>query len=102
MDRGYGTAASYLSCLQFFIAPTNLQGTNPDPSVRPQAVGNSYGCTYEEGCAGDEFTEGLCFPSFFLSFLLFSSVLFSMSLTMLGFCVNSPRSHQGCWNFHER
>jgi len=59
MDRGYGTVASYLSCLQFFLAPTDLKGLNPDPSVRPLAIGNSYGCISSEGCRGGEFTKAV-------------------------------------------
>jgi len=59
MDRGYGSVASYMSCLQFFLAPTNLQGNSPNPDVRPQAIGNSYGCVAAEGCSGDEFTEAV-------------------------------------------
>jgi len=57
MDRGYGSPESYLSCLQFFLAPTDLNGNNPDVRLRPHAIGNSYGCTSSEGCLGDEFTE---------------------------------------------
>jgi len=59
MDRGYGTVASYMSCLQFFLAPTDLKGENANPSVRPHAIGNSYGCVSSEGCAGDEFREAV-------------------------------------------
>jgi len=59
MDRGYGTPESYISCLQFFLAPTNLQGNNANPSVRPHAIGNSYGCVASEGCTGDEFEESV-------------------------------------------
>jgi len=59
MDRGFGTPESYLSCLQFFLAPTDLNGQNPDVSVRPHVVGNSYGCTTEEGCKGTELHEAV-------------------------------------------
>jgi serine protease AprX len=59
MDRGYGSVASYLSCLQFFLAPTDLKGLNPNPNVRPLAIGNSYGCPASEGCRGGEFTEAV-------------------------------------------
>lgn len=32
-----------LGCAQFIIAPTTLAGTNPDPSLRPHVVNNSWG-----------------------------------------------------------
>jgi subtilisin family serine protease len=44
MDEGVGRPSTYIECMQFFLAPTNLNGQNPDPSKRPDAVGNSYGC----------------------------------------------------------
>lgn len=51
MDNGIGTIASYLECLDFFLAPTDLNGKFPDPSRRPHVIGNSYGCPSKEGCA---------------------------------------------------
>ena len=51
MDRTFGATSSYLECLQFFLAPTDLSGNNPDPSKRPHAVINSYGCPVSEGCS---------------------------------------------------
>jgi len=51
MDRGYGTPETYSECLQFFIAPTDLNGQNPRPDLAPHAIGNSYGCPPSEGCA---------------------------------------------------
>jgi len=43
----YGIASTYISCLQFFMAPTNLTGENPDPSRAADVVGNSYGCPFD-------------------------------------------------------
>jgi hypothetical protein len=51
MDAGNGTAASYTSCFQFFIAPTDLMGNNADPTKRPHVMNNSWGCPTSEGCA---------------------------------------------------
>lgn len=51
MEDGWGKPSTYIECLQFFLAPTDLNGNNPDPSRRPDAVGNSYGCPPVEGCA---------------------------------------------------
>jgi hypothetical protein len=44
MDAGNGRAATYTECFQFFLAPTNLQGQNADPSKRPDVMNNSWGC----------------------------------------------------------
>jgi len=41
-----------------YFSFSNKKGNNPDPSVRPHAIGNSYGCISSEGCSGDEFKEG--------------------------------------------
>jgi subtilisin family serine protease len=51
MDDGWGRPSTYIECMQFFVAPTDLSGSNPDPDKRPDAVGNSYTCPPAEGCA---------------------------------------------------
>jgi serine protease AprX len=51
MDEGVGRPSTYIECLQFFLAPTDLNGANPDPSKRPSVIGNSYACPPEEGCS---------------------------------------------------
>jgi hypothetical protein len=53
MDEGTGRPSTYIECLQFFLAPTDLRGANPNPDKRPSVVGNSYGCPAEEGCSID-------------------------------------------------
>ena len=53
MDQGNGTPATYTECFQFFIAPTDLNGQNPDPTLRPHVMNNSWGCPPSEGCAPD-------------------------------------------------
>lgn len=50
MDRGVGTPARYLECFQFFVAPTDLAGNDPQPALRPHVVNNSWGCPGPEGC----------------------------------------------------
>ncbi len=50
MDQGNGTPATYTECFQFFIAPTDLNGANPNPALRPHAINNSWGCPTSEGC----------------------------------------------------
>ena len=51
MERGVGTPARYTECFQFFIAPTDLTGKNPNPDLRPHVINNSWGCPSDEGCA---------------------------------------------------
>ena len=51
MYGGVGRPSTYIECLQFFIAPTDLKGENPDPARAPQVISNSYGCPPSEGCA---------------------------------------------------
>jgi subtilisin family serine protease len=53
MDNGNGQPSTYIECLQFFVAPTDLTGSNPDPAKRPHIVDNSYGCPPSEGCSSD-------------------------------------------------
>ncbi len=50
-DQYLGQSSTYLECLQFFLAPTDLSGHNPDPGKRPDTVGNSYDCASAEGCS---------------------------------------------------
>jgi serine protease AprX len=50
MDSGDGTPARYTECFQFMIAPTDLNGSNPDPTLRPHVLNNSWGCPASEGC----------------------------------------------------
>jgi hypothetical protein len=53
MDANVGRPSTYIECMQFFLAPTNLNGNNPDPSKRPDAVGNSYVCPSSELCTAN-------------------------------------------------
>jgi serine protease AprX len=50
MDQGNGTPATYTECFQFMIAPTDLNGQNPNPALRPHVINNSWGCPASEGC----------------------------------------------------
>lgn len=50
MDQGNGTPARYSECYQWFIAPTDLAGNNPDPAMAPDVINNSWGCPASEGC----------------------------------------------------
>ncbi|MGA7732101.1 MAG: S8 family serine peptidase [Chloroflexia bacterium] len=53
MNVGAGTPATYTECFQFFIAPTDLAGNNPNPALRPHVMNNSWGCPPSEGCAAN-------------------------------------------------
>ncbi len=50
MDQTRGTPATYAECFQWFIAPTTVAGDNPDPSMAPDVINNSWGCSPSEGC----------------------------------------------------
>ncbi len=53
MDQGWGTPASYLECLEFFLAPYPVGGTpaQGDPARAPDVTNNSWTCPPEEGCS---------------------------------------------------
>jgi len=42
-NTGYGYDAELLECAQFLLAPWDLNGSNPDPSMRPDIINNSWG-----------------------------------------------------------
>ena len=50
MDQGNGTPATYAECFEWFVAPTNLAGLNPDVTKAPHVINNSWGCPVSEGC----------------------------------------------------
>jgi serine protease AprX len=54
MDEGVGTPATYLECLQWMLAPTDLAGADPDPSLAPDVINNSWVCPPGEGCVDPE------------------------------------------------
>lgn len=55
MDRGNGLLSTYLECFQFFLAPTDTNGANPDPSKAPHVINNSWACPNSEGCDTSNF-----------------------------------------------
>lgn len=59
MDNGLGSPETYLNCLNFFLAPHDLKGQNPNPALRPHVVGNSYGCPDSEGCSPHAMTAAV-------------------------------------------
>ena len=55
MDRGWGSPVSYTECFEWFLAPTDIEGNNPDPTRAPHVINNSWGCPPLEGCNTDNF-----------------------------------------------
>lgn len=54
MNAGWGTPARYIECMQWFLAPTDSAGNNPDPSRAPDVINNSWTCVPDEGCTTGE------------------------------------------------
>lgn len=54
MNRGVGTPITYAECYQWFIAPTRVDGSDPDPSKAPHAINNSWSCPPSEGCTNPD------------------------------------------------
>jgi serine protease AprX len=52
MNQGAGTPATYIECMEFFLAPYPVGGTTSqgDPSKAPHVTNNSWGCPASEGC----------------------------------------------------
>ena len=50
MDQGVGSPATYAECYKWFLAPTDLNNLNPDPSKAPDVINNSWSCPVSEGC----------------------------------------------------
>ena len=44
MTHGVGAIPTYFECMQWFIAPTRVDGTGADPAKAPDVVNNSWGC----------------------------------------------------------
>ena len=55
MEEGWGTPATYIECFEWFMAPTDLNGENPDPTKSPHVFANSWSCPEIEGCNSSNF-----------------------------------------------
>jgi subtilisin family serine protease len=56
MRQGLGNPGSYVSCMEFLLAPFPLDGDpvhDGDPARGAHVVNNSWGCPTEEGCQPD-------------------------------------------------
>jgi uncharacterized repeat protein (TIGR01451 family) len=50
MEQGWGKPSTYAECYQWFIAPTRIDGSDPDPDMAPDVINNSWSCPVREGC----------------------------------------------------
>ena len=50
MERGNGSPATYIEGFEWFLAPTDSEGKNPNPKKAPHVINNSWYCSPEEGC----------------------------------------------------
>jgi serine protease AprX len=51
---GFGSEETYVTCLEFMLAPWDLNGNNPDPSKAPSVITDSWNCLVPaEGCTQD-------------------------------------------------
>src|SRR5215468_496829 len=53
MDANTGTPARYIECMQWFLAPTRINGNDPDPTKAPDITNNSWECPPSEGCSAN-------------------------------------------------
>ena len=53
MNQGTGTPARYIECMEWFLAPTQIGGGNPDPTKAPDITNNSWTCPASEGCSAN-------------------------------------------------
>jgi subtilisin family serine protease len=51
MEQGWGKPSTYVECLEFLMAPTDLNGQNRRPDLHADVISNSYSCPVSEGCA---------------------------------------------------
>lgn len=53
MDQGNGTPATYLECMEWFLAPYPIGGGQGDPLKAPDITVNAWHCPPSEGCSVD-------------------------------------------------
>ncbi len=50
MEQAWGRVSTYTECFQWFVAPTDGNDANPDPTRAPHVISNSWSCPPSEGC----------------------------------------------------
>lgn len=53
MEQGVGRPSQYVECFDFFLAPWDASGKNPDPARAPDVIANSWSCTLGAPPAGE-------------------------------------------------
>ncbi len=43
-------ASKYIECWEWMMAPTRVDGSDPDPAMAPHVINNSWSCPISEGC----------------------------------------------------
>jgi serine protease AprX len=56
MERGYGSPSTYIECFEWFLAPTDINNENADPTKAPHVINNSWSCPEMEGCIPDNWS----------------------------------------------
>jgi subtilisin family serine protease len=56
MDRGWGRLSTYIECFEWFLAPYDLDGNNPNSDLAPHVINNSWYCSEGEGCNPSNFS----------------------------------------------
>jgi serine protease AprX len=51
---GYGSPQTYIDCYQWFVAPTRMNGSSPNPDLAPDVINNSWYCPVSEGCTNPD------------------------------------------------
>jgi len=59
MDQGNGTPATYLECMEWFLAPFPIGGGQGDPLRAPDITVNAWRCPPSEGCSLDTLQEAV-------------------------------------------
>ncbi len=56
MERGWGKPSTYIECFEWFLAPTDTNDLNPDPTMAPDVINNSWYCPADEGCDASNYS----------------------------------------------
>lgn len=54
MASGVGTPARYIECMEWFLAPTDMNGENANSDLAPDVINNSWGCPQEAPPVGED------------------------------------------------
>ncbi len=83
MEDGWGSPQTYLECFEWFLAPTDLNNQNADPTKAPHVINNSWGCPPIEGCDTS-------------NFVLLETAINNLKLAGVVVVVSAGNSGSGC------